>query len=163
MAALAAVRHIRASFREERSFSILTGDLVSQGTMVYRAPDEVVFLVDTPNTVTYRFSPNWFEISEPEKPDEAVPLAPNPPLQVFVHTVLATFAGDLAALQHHYRVHYESAPGSWLLRLAPRDPLIAGQLDSVLIHGRGNYAEIVERREAGGDRIVTRFAPSLIE
>jgi hypothetical protein len=163
MTALAAVREIDATFQEEKTLAILEQALVSTGTMRYRAPNELVLAIEDPQPETFRFEWERLTIATPGQGERQVPLAGDPPLQMLVQTVLATFAGDLAALRQRYRVEFSGEPARWLLRLVPNDPEVARYVEAILIDGRDNWVRTVERREIGGDRIVTTFTPLRIE
>jgi hypothetical protein len=163
MTALAAVREIDATFQEEKTLAILEHALVSTGTMRYRAPNELVLAIEEPQPETFRFEWERLTIATPGQDERQVPLAGDPPLQMLVQTVLATFAGDLAALRQRYRVEFSGEAARWLLRLVPNDPEVARYVEAILIDGRDNWVRTVERREIGGDRIVTTFTPLRIE
>ncbi len=79
-------------------------------------------------------------------------LADQPGVQALIEGLRSTLAGDLAALQRHYRVELQGGFDDWRLFLLPRDAQMAELVSDVRIAGRGGEVREVEIREASGDR-----------
>ena len=61
-------------------------------------------------------------------------------------------AGDLAALERHYRVQFEGSAQGWLLSLYPRLPEMQRYVAWIRIDGVDDRLRGLEIQEANGDR-----------
>ncbi len=65
--------------------------------------------------------------------------------------VRGTLAGDLGALQRHYRVAVEGTARAWRLTLTPTEAQLAGFIRVVRIDGEGTEPRQIDTIQANGD------------
>ena len=85
-----------------------------------------------------------------------------PALGVFVDSIRATLAGDLAALTRAYHVELAGEERKWRLLLRPVDAETQQMVSEIRIGGSRNWVSSIEFLQPGGDRSVmtiTREAP----
>lgn len=85
-------------------------------------------------------------------------LADQPGVRALIDGLRGTLAGDLAALQRHYRVELEGGFDAWRLFLLPRDAQLAELVTDVRITGARGEVRRVEVRETSGDYSVMTLA-----
>jgi hypothetical protein len=153
MATLARVKSASAQFVERKTLRVLDAPLVSSGTLLYVAPDQVEKITVLPERERIAISGDKLTIEGggAERP-RTLSLANAPELAAFVESIRATLAGDLAALERFYRVELAGGPASWKLELTPRAEKLAQLVRRIRISGSGEKITAVETDEADGDR-----------
>jgi len=147
-------------FTETRRSDALSKPLVTTGELRYRraadGKERLERSVRTPFAERYVIEDNQVTI-ERGGSARTLRLDALPALQVFIESVRATLAGDLAALRRHYAVALSGTRGDWVLTLLPADPEVAELVTSVRIAGAADRIRSMEVLEASGDRVETRF------
>jgi outer membrane lipoprotein-sorting protein len=152
MAALARVKSASAQFVERKTVRVLDAPLVSSGTLLYVAPDQVEKITVLPERERLAISGDKLTIeSGSAARPRTMSLANEPEIAAFVEGIRATLAGDLAALERFYRVELDGGPASWRLSLTPRTEKVAKLVRSIRISGSGEKITSVETDEADGD------------
>ena len=159
MAALAAVRTVEASFREEKNLAILDEPLVATGRLYYRAPSYLRKQTLSPRPEEYVADQNWLTVETPDGERRQFDLNGYPQLRPFVEAIRATQAGDRPTLERYYQLEFEGTPTAWSLRLTPRQPEFARYLIAIVIRGREQWIDSVETLESGGDRGLLTVEP----
>lgn len=160
MGALARREASAVRFEETRHSDALRAPLVATGELRYRRPAHLERRVQTPSAERYTIDGDEVAI-ERGGTARTLRLDGLPVLRVFVESIRATLAGDLAALERHYAVVLSGTRERWTLALLPSDPEVAQFVTSVTIAGRDDRIERMEVLEASGDRVVTRFLDAL--
>ncbi len=154
MQAFAAVPMAQARFSEVRQMDVLRAPLELKGTLHYQRPDTLERRVLSPYQEFTRIKGDLVTI---ENPARGAPrrhsLAALPAALALIEGLRATLAGDLAALERHYRVNLEGGREAWTLNLAPRDAAIAGALAGIRLSGSAARLTRVEIEESSGDRV----------
>ena len=152
MAALARVKSASAQFVERKKLRVLDAPLVSSGTLLYVAPNQVEKITVLPERERLAISGDKLTIESGtgERP-RTLSLANEPEIAAFVEGIRATLAGDLPALERFYRVELDGGPTSWRLSLTPRAEKVAKLVRSIRISGSGEKITSVETDEADGD------------
>jgi outer membrane lipoprotein-sorting protein len=147
MATLARVKSASAQFTERKTLHVLDAPLVSSGTLLYVAPDQVEKITVLPERERIAISGDKLTIE-----GGTLSLANAPEIAAFVESIRATLAGDLPALDRSYRVELSGGPASWRLDLVPRAEKLTRLVRRIRISGTGEKITAVETDEADGDR-----------
>jgi outer membrane lipoprotein-sorting protein len=153
MATLAHVKSASAQFVERKTLRVLDTPLVSSGTLLYVAPDQVEKITVLPERERIAISGDKLTIEggTSDRP-RTLSLANAPEIAAFVESIRATLAGDLPALDRFYRVKLAGEPASWQLDLVPRAEKLTQLVRRIRISGSGEKITSVETDEADGDR-----------
>src|SRR5690348_14838656 len=111
MATLAHVKSASAQFVERKTLRVLEAPLVSSGTLLYVAPDQVEKITVLPERERIAISGDKLTIEggTSDRP-RTLSLANAPEIAAFVESIRATLAGDLPALDRFYRVELAGGP-----------------------------------------------------
>lgn len=159
MPALAAVKAVDATFREQKQLAILQQPLVTTGTLQYRAPAYVRKQTLQPHQETYEIDGDWLTIETPTEGRRQLYLPGYPLPRAFAEAIRATLAGDLAALERYYQVQLQGQASAWTLRLQPAGQEMAEHVSAILIRGQDERVLSVETLETGGDRSLMTVEP----
>jgi Outer membrane lipoprotein carrier protein LolA-like len=153
MVTLARVKSASAQFVERKTLRVLDTPLVSSGTLLYVAPDQVEKITVLPERERLAISGDklTIEAGASDRP-RTLSLTNAPEIAAFVESIRATLAGDLPALDRFYRVELAGGPASWKLDLIPRAEKLAQLVRRIRISGSGEKITAVETDEADGDR-----------
>jgi len=154
MQSFAAVPAAQARFAEVRRSDVLRAPLELKGTLHYRRPDLLERRVSSPYQEITRIEAGRVTIENPARGrPQSYSLAALPAALAFAEGLRATLAGDLAALERHYRVTLEGGRAAWTLHLAPRDPALAAAVAGVRLEGSAARIARMEVEETTGDRV----------
>ena len=159
MQALAAVKAVDATFREQKQLAILQQPLVTTGTLQYRAPAYVRKQTLQPYQETYEIDDDWLTIETPTAGRRQFYLPGYSVLRAFAEAIRATLAGDLEALERYYQVQLQGQSAAWTLRLQPTNQEMAEHVSAILIRGQDERVLSVETLETGGDRSLMTVEP----
>jgi hypothetical protein len=151
MAGLAAVTESRARFHEEKHLAMLTEPLQLSGTLRYVRPDQIEKLVTQPYEESLRINGGRLEW-ETQGRIRTLSLRSQPQIWALVESLRATLAGDLPALQRHYKVKLEGRAAQWSITLEPRYESLSQYIELIRLQGSDNQVHQVEIIEASGDR-----------
>jgi hypothetical protein len=153
MADLARVKSASAQFVERKNLHLLTEPLVSSGTLLYVAPDQVEKITVLPRRERLVMSGDrlMIENSKEDYP-RTLSLASYPEIAAFVEGVRGTLAGDLPALERYYTLQLDGDARSWRLQLTMRDPTLQKIVRSIEIRGSHEKINVIDTEEADGDR-----------
>jgi outer membrane lipoprotein-sorting protein len=153
MQRLSQVRRSTAYFSEHKELGMLSAPLDSSGTLAYVAPDKLQknTLLPKPERVTVDGDKITIEQSG-EHASRTLSLADNPELGAFVESIRATLAGDLPALQRHYKVTLDGSLDAWQMTLEPKERRLRDLVKWIRIAGRDDAIRAIDSEEADGDR-----------
>jgi hypothetical protein len=155
MRSLAAIPAAEARFTEVRHLQVLTAPLELRGTLRYARPGRLERRVQFPYEETLIIEGDAVSVDNPSRGlRRSYALASLPAAYALVESLRATLAGDLAALERHYRLELTGTRDGWRLGLTPRDPGVAALLLQVRLHGAATRLTRIEYDEATGDRAV---------
>jgi len=158
MQAFAAVPEAQTRFTEVRRSDVLRAPLELKGTLHYQRPDRLERHVLSPYQEFTRIDGDRVTVENPARGEpRRYSLAALPAALALVESLRATLAGDLAALERHYRVSLEGSREAWTLSLAPRAPALAGAISGIRLAGAAARLARMEIEETTGDRITTVF------
>jgi outer membrane lipoprotein-sorting protein len=158
MLAFAAIPEARTRFTEVRRSDVLRAPLELKGKLHYQRPDRLERHVLSPYQEVTRIDGDRVTIENPARGEpRTYSLAALPAALALVEGLRATLAGDLAALERHYRVSLAGSREAWTLSLVPRTPAVAGAVSSIQLTGSAARLTRVEIEETSGDRITTVF------
>lgn len=151
MRAMAKVKSTRATYREEKTLSILSQPLVAEGMLEYRAPDTLIKKVTSPLVESYEIRNRQLIITDSGGGQRVVFLDDFPLVRAFVESIRATLAGDAEGLRAHYQVGFSGKFERWVLTLEPRRAELAQHISRIIITGRGVQMRTIRTLETDGD------------
>jgi outer membrane lipoprotein carrier protein LolA len=147
MATLSRVKSASAQFVERKTLRVLDAPLVSSGTLLYVAPDQVEKITVLPERERIAISGDRLTIEGggSDRP-RTLSLANAPEIAAFVEAIRGTLAGDL-----FYRIELAGGRAAWKLDLTPRAEQLARLVRRIRISGSGEKITGVETDEGDGD------------
>ncbi|MCK9467775.1 MAG: outer membrane lipoprotein carrier protein LolA [Porticoccaceae bacterium] len=146
-ARLAQIDILDGEFEQIRHISVLAVPLHSSGTFRYRRSEGIVWRTTDPIANEVRITPTDGVVAG----DATGTLRPVPSSELVAGIFLGVFSGDLDRLAEYFDVAHASRGDSWTLRLTPRLPALAQQMEGILLEG-SDHIERVEIRDTNGDR-----------
>jgi hypothetical protein len=156
MSGFADVAESRARFHEEKHMAMLTEPLQLSGTLHYVRPDQIEKRVTQPYVESLRINRDRLEWDSQGR-TRTLSLRSQPQIWALVESLRATLAGDLPALQRHYKVKLEGTRTHWSLTLEPRYASLSQFIEQIRMQGLDNQLREVEIVEANGDRSLMRI------
>jgi outer membrane lipoprotein-sorting protein len=152
MQTLAQVKSSSAQFTERKTMRMLSEPLVTSGTLLYLAPDQVQKITVLPKRerVAVRGDTVTLDGSQDER-SRTLSLSDYPEIGGIVEGIRATLAGDLPTLRRYYAVQLDGSATDWRLLLQPSDPKLQKFLKSIRIAGDGNKVHTVVTEDGDGD------------
>jgi hypothetical protein len=158
MALLAHRRHGVAEFQQQQFLSVLKHPLDTSGLLLYEAPDHLEQRTLTPHPQSMVVDHGLVTLQLGGRV-RTLRLADNPQLAPLIESVRATLAGDRAALEREFQLAFSGELAHWELRLVPRDPALAAQVQRIRLSGALDAITEVEVLLAGGDRSLMHISP----
>ncbi|NOG69910.1 outer membrane lipoprotein carrier protein LolA [Roseicella sp. DB1501] len=148
----AAIPRSEARFSESKAIPELDLPLPSQGTLSWQAPDRLEKRTASPIEEVLRVAGDRLVY---ERPDRGIRqefnLDDQPEMRALVEAIRGTLAGDLAALQRHYEIGFDTLPEEgWRMTLTPRSLRVRAAVQRILVSGRGPQVLQVETEGNGG-------------
>lgn len=161
LARFAAMPGLRARFREEKRMALLAMPLVNEGVLYFQPPGRLVRHTTAPARSSVLIDRERLTFGD-ERGVEAIQLAGNPALALFVASFVKIFAGDREALVSMYAMEVrpwpEGGAEGWALQLRPKVAPIDKILEKIEIHGSGVVVHRMRVVELGGDETITTFS-----
>jgi Outer membrane lipoprotein carrier protein LolA-like len=148
----------RAHFQETQHLAVLTRPLVSEGTLIYRAPDYLEQRVSRPRAQDMILDHGKLTL-QIGRHRHTVALADYPQLAPLLDSLRATLAGDQAALEQRFTARLTGAQAHWQLQLTPRDPALASLIRSILLQGEAAQIHSMQILQVNGDEAQLRIEP----
>lgn len=153
MQLLAATPAAEVSFTEKKFSSLLSEPVVSSGKLLYRRPDSVEKIIETPRKESYRFERDVLVLTRAGA-EKRIPLSSQPLLSAFAASLRGLLGGDLALLRNHYQLSLQGDEQSWRLDMTPVDEEIGRYVQRITASGRAGRIGQIEVGESSGDRSV---------
>lgn len=153
MQLLAATPAAEVSFTEKKFSSLLSEPVVSSGKLLYRRPDSVAKIIETPRKESYRFERDVLVLTRAGA-EKRIPLSSQPLLSAFAASLRGLLGGDLALLRNHYQLSLQGDEQSWRLDMTPVDEEIGRYVQRITASGRAGRIGQIEVGESSGDRSV---------
>jgi outer membrane lipoprotein-sorting protein len=144
------------AFSETKYIAILDGPVESSGELVYSPPARLEKRTLKPKVESLVLDRDTLVV-ERGKQRYTLQLRQYPEIDAIVGSIRDTLAGDLAALQRHYRVDLQGSPDRWSLTLLPSDQGIAAMVQRIQISGARDEVRRIEMLHTDGDRSVMRI------
>ena len=159
MAGMREVRSATARFSERKFDRLLKQPLLSSGTLIYVAPDQLQkeTLAPVPSRMTVKG--DRLTVVQPDGKTRDLSLSDYPALGALIESARATLAGDGATLARYYNPTLTGDARAWSLLLEPRDDRLRAILTSIRIQGAGNALRDIETQEHDGDRTEMTILP----
>ena len=159
MAGMREVRSATARFSERKFDRLLKQPLLSSGTLIYVAPDQLQkeTLAPVPSRLTVKG--DHLTVVQPDGKTRVLLLSEYPALGALIESARATLAGDGATLTRYYVLTLTGDARGWSLLLEPRDARLRAILTSIRIQGAGNAIRGIETWEHDGDRTEMTIVP----
>jgi hypothetical protein len=141
-------------FVESRTSALLREPIRAEGTLAHGPGGRLEKHTLKPREERLVVEGGTVTVERPDRGRFSMRLADQPGVQALIDGLRGTLAGDLAALQRHYRIELQGGFDEWRLFLLPRDAQMAELVTDVRIAGHRGEVREVEIREASGDRSV---------
>lgn len=155
---LAARSESRVRFVESKQLTLLERPLRLEGIMEFRRPAYLAKHVKQPAVEDYVIDGALVTVT---RAGESAPLMLSltdvPLLAAFAESLRAPLAGDLPALQRHWRPSLGGSRRRWLLALVPAAPDLAKVVRSVRLEGEADRVTRMVIEETNGDRSTLEF------
>ncbi|MDX2054832.1 MAG: outer membrane lipoprotein carrier protein LolA [Polyangiaceae bacterium] len=152
----AKLKGFSVDFVEEKRIALLRKPLVNTGSIVFKAPHQLVRRVDAPQPSAIWIKPGQVRIRDASG-ERNLDVTRWGPANVLIQSFLYVLSGDAESLRKHYRIEDSCEGGVWKLKLTPRAPELAKILRHLVIVGHGATPESLELLDGSGDLSVTRF------
>ena len=151
LADLAEVEERYARFVEKRTLGILDETLVTEGTLAYQAPDQLIRQDLLPDSAVYAIEGNQLRIVIDDN-EQVLSLDQEPMLAALVLPFRAMFAGDVAAIQAMFDPSYAEQGEEWMVTLKPKPSSPTRPfLERIEITGKDRIVLRMDVHEHGGD------------
>jgi len=120
--------------------------------LAYVAPDKLQKRTLLPKPEQLTVDGDTLMIARSGESERTFSLGDNPEIGAFVESIRATLAGDLPALERHYRVSLEGTQRDWHMMLEPKDRRLAELVKWIRFSGRDDTIRSIESEEGDGDR-----------
>ena len=162
MTSLGRVKSASAQFVEHKTLHLLSAPLVSSGTLLYVAPDQVQKITVLPQRERMALSGDMLTLEGgPDDRSRSLPLSSYPQIGAFVEGIRATLAGDLPGLERFYAVTLRGDAAAWQLLLQPKDPALRKTVEWIRIAGSQDRITAVETQEGDGDHSTMSVAEDI--
>lgn len=151
------IRGLEASFREEKTISLLAAPLISEGTLYFAPPARLARHVSRPAPSTLRICDGVLTIGD-DSGFEEIDLEASPVLHDYVNSFLRILEGDADELARLWEMELTGHAEGWQLRLRPLLESIAVTIEEMLLEGHGALVERLRIVESSGDESLTTFS-----
>lgn len=153
----AAMSGLSARFVEEKQIALLARPVRSEGVLYFAPPGRLIRRVTAPSVSAALIEGDTLTFVADGR-REQIPLGSNEVVGGFVASFQYVLAGDRAALERIFELHFEALGGQrWRLRLRPRTDALRHFLSEMELVGEGPVVETMVMREASGDVTTTTF------
>ncbi|NKB78080.1 MAG: hypothetical protein GKR96_13855 [Gammaproteobacteria bacterium] len=157
---LSKVEMASLEFVEKKKSMLLTVDLESSGTIVYRAPDYMKKTIVNPVFESILIDGDVLTIEKTTlggKKEEAVEsqrysISSNSLLSSTVGSVLAILAGNRVFLEEDYDIRLSGDKSEWDLLLLPKPGVIKDKIEQIVLAGSGIEIWFIETTYPDGDQ-----------
>jgi len=152
MQTLSQVKSASGQFTERKTMQMLSEPLVTSGTLLYLAPDQVQKITVLPQRerVAVRGNTVTIEGGQDER-GRTLSLSDYPEIAGIVEGIRATLSGDLPALRRFYAIELDGTAADWRLVLQPTAAKLQKFVKQIRIAGNGNKVHSVETDGSDGD------------
>jgi hypothetical protein len=152
MQTLSQVKSASGQFTERKTMQMLSEPLVTSGTLLYLAPDQVQKITVLPQRerVAVRGDTVTIESGQDER-GRTLSLSDYPEISGIVEGIRATLSGDLPTLRRFYAIELDGTAADWRLVLRPTATELQKFVKQIRIAGSGNKIHAVETADGDGD------------
>jgi outer membrane lipoprotein carrier protein LolA len=160
LALLREVPGVSARYREVQYIALLAAPLESSGTMHFAPPTRLAKRQLAPNAAAMVVDGRKLRFADAFG-NEAIDLAANPAVALFVDSFVDVLAGDEEALARTWAMGFTAGadgdPRAWALALRPRVAPATKLVERIVLRGRNELVQQIEVDEIGGDRTITKL------
>jgi outer membrane lipoprotein-sorting protein len=153
MKQLSSTTYNTVHFTERKYLHSLSKPLELSGLLKYEAPDHFVKETLQPRPETMTIDGGTLTIERGGK-SRTLQLQDYPMMQAFIECIRGTMRGDLSGLSQYYNLDLSGDQQHWQITLLPKDTRLQKVIQTILISGNANHIDVVEIRQAKGDRSV---------
>jgi hypothetical protein len=159
MDSISAVKYRSAHFTETKKLSLLEIPLTQTGTLHFSYPDKLVKKTFTPEPSSFEIVGAKLIITQAGAPTQTLMMTDHPQMLAFFESLRAVLAGDLPALQSHFKTRLEGTSSDWKLILLPAEGQLAKWIRQIEIHGAAAQVKRYIVLEQSGDESLTTLKP----
>lgn len=153
MSQLAATPRSTISFTESRTSAFLQQPLFSHGTLSMDGQGRLTKETQQPEWQRLVIDSHSITLQrgDPASPGDTIRLDNQPNLKSLIEAFRALIAGDLAHLQHHYKLKLEGYEGGWQLLMTPLARDFSQHIREIVATGNRGEIRRFEIIESDGD------------
>lgn len=140
---LAAQTEVNGEFVQEKFLSVLTKPLHSRGFFSASAQGTFDWRITHPFSISYHFTDGKLYKQTEESRDLVRP-SDDPMLYGFFTFFSSVFDMSHADLEKMFELYFTKQDGSWVLGLLPKNDLLKGSVQSIVVEGRVVEGKVVE-------------------
>jgi len=159
MARLAAAPSRETRFVADKHVAALAQPVHSAGRMLYRKPDHLEQITQTPQPERLVIDGGSVSISSPGQPTRRLGLDDSPALRILADTLLGAVSGNRAALARHFRIAEQGPLQAWRITLTPAGNVTAQVVRIAYIDGDGAEVRQIDIVQANGDETRITLQP----
>jgi hypothetical protein len=148
------------AFTEVQQLSILDQPLHSSGELLYDAPDHLEKRTLEPHAEDLLLEKGVLTMERNHR-RRSLALRDFPQAVPFIESLRATLAGDRAALERYFTVHFSGSLDRWTLELTPADATLRRNVRRILIAGERERIRTVAIDQRDGDSSTLTIGPDL--
>ncbi|MDD9852271.1 MAG: outer membrane lipoprotein carrier protein LolA [Gammaproteobacteria bacterium] len=158
MKELGGIRLIDAAFTEQKQAEFLSGgEFAVSGEMHFKAPHTLRRIVTKPYRESIIIDESTVIIKRMDSKNETdkvrfIEIDSHPSIRLFIDSMRATMAGDLATVLEIYEVELSGDRGEWSLRLVPQRKALKKFINAVDVTGSANRISTLLVHEDDGTR-----------
>ena len=158
MKELGGIRLIDAAFTEQKQAEFLSGgEFAVSGEMHFKAPHTLRRIVTKPYRESIIIDESTVIIKRMDSKNETdkvrfIEIDSHPSIRLFIDSMRATMAGDLATVLEIYEVELSGDRGEWRLRLVPQRKALKKFINAVDVTGSANRISTLLVHEDDGTR-----------
>lgn len=153
---LSEIQALSAHYREEKHMALLAEPLISEGTLHYAKPRQLVRHTEKPRKASVLLRGDTLSFGT-ERDPQRITLSSQPALRVLIDTFVSVLAGDRAALEQVAEVKLAPADSGYRITVVPKDEKVKRLVRTMSFDGKGATLSRMEIRDAAGDVTVTTF------
>jgi hypothetical protein len=148
------------SFVEQDYLGVLDRPVQTSGELLYERPDRLEKRTLVPRLESLILEKGTLTIQS-RRHTRQLALQDYPQIAPFIESIRATLAGDRAALEQTFQLHFEGSVERWTLELIARDKKLQRIVRAIRIEGARDELHAVNILQADGDRSIMRLGAAM--
>lgn len=153
----ASQKNLQGSFVEMWSASYLSEPLVTQGKLFYKAPDQLIKIIERPDAIVQTIESDQLTIKRDEDL-RTLQLSEQPTLAAGIYALRSVLQGSKKNLKQYFNLRFNEFDSGWTLKLLPKQPVVAEKIKVIILRGTDNKIQQVRIQYHNGDSLRTEIS-----